>query len=102
MEVKNIDGGNGKQVVVIKDIQNQELRWDTVDPNEKFEYVEQDGQAQTLQQRIAEGVLAFTSLPQKALKRLKDIETKAKQANEKLNVMKNAVRDAGRCVISNG
>ena len=102
MEVKNIDGSNGRQVVVIKDPQNQELRWDTVDPNEKFQYADQDGQAQTIQQRIAEGVSRFTELPQKALKRLKDIETKAKQANEKLNVMKNAVRDAGRCVISNG
>ena len=100
VSLENVSGGT-----VIQRVRPdaEDLRWDRVDGQEKFKYnFDEDGQAQTLQQRIAEGVLAFTELPEKALKRIKDIETRAKQTNEKLNVMKKSVRDAAQCIISNG
>ena len=100
VSLENVSGGT-----VIQRVRPdaEDLRWDRVDGQEKFKYnFDEDGQAQTLQQRIAEGVLAFTELPEKALKRIKDIETRAKQTNEKLNIMKKSVRDAAQCIISNG
>ena len=100
VRLENVSGGT-----VIQRVRpdSDDVRWDRVDDQEKFKYnFDEDGQAQTIQQNIAASLQRFTELPEKVVKRIKDIEAKAKQTNEKLNIMKQSVRDAAQCVITNG
>ena len=103
IEVKTLDGEGGKEVVVVKNNLEQDVKWDYVDGNKEFEYTfDAETESQSLKDAVKESINRFTELPSKVILKLKNIEGKASQVNEKLTQMKNAVRSAAHCVITNG
>ena len=103
IEVKTLDLEGGKEVVVVKNNLEQDVKWDYVDGNKEFEYTfDAETESQSLKDAVKESINRFTELPSKVISRLKNIEGKASQVNEKLTQMKNAVRSAAHCVITNG
>tara|TARA_R100001594_G_scaffold136788_1_gene179356 strand:+ start:110 stop:1480 length:1371 start_codon:yes stop_codon:yes gene_type:complete len=103
IEVKTLDGEGGTEVVVVKNNLEQDVKWDYVDGNKEFEYTfDAETESQSLKDAVKESINRFTELPSKVISRLKNIEGKASQVNEKLTQMKNAVRSAAHCVITNG
>ncbi|HIJ11904.1 TPA: hypothetical protein HA278_07645, partial [Candidatus Woesearchaeota archaeon] len=103
IEVKTLDGEGGVEVVVVKSPLDQEVKWDHVDGNKQYEYnFDAEAESTTLKDAVKESINRFTQLPSKIVSRLKNIELKANQVNEKLTTMKNAVKSAAQCVITNG